>query len=113
MGFAKFRFDANDEELSRFARALSLPVRVSMLKVLINEKSWASNEVFKHLSLTPVTRDRHLQALKDLGIVIENRQNRIAQYQINEAAFQKLIEDFKSFFDLFETFWINSHENIS
>ncbi len=102
MGFHKAKFDEDIEALSRFARGLSLPVRLLILKVLISKAAWTSHEAFDDLDLTPVTRDRHLRALIDLGLVEDIHKRGVVYYQINEANFNKMEGGFLHFFAVFK-----------
>jgi len=100
MGFPKFKFDSNDERLSIFARAIALPVRVSILKILATNKSWVSNDAFDNLILTPITRDRHLRALMDTGLINQIHMKGIVYYKIDRENIQELIESYMLLFDL-------------
>lgn len=102
MGFPKFSFDKDIEELASFSRALSLPVRVAILKILIDKGDWITNENFSELPLTIVTRDRHLRALLDLDIIEKIHTKGTVYYRLNNANFARLVKGFKSLFHLFD-----------
>jgi len=102
MGFPKALFENNIEELSSFSRGLSLPVRISILKILIEKRTWVNNEVFSNLPLTIVTRDRHLQALINLGLVENIHQSGTMHYRINQTVFNRMIAEFNQLFELYK-----------
>jgi DNA-binding transcriptional ArsR family regulator len=103
MGFPKAFFNKDIEELSSFSRGLSLPVRISILKIMLEKATWVSSEEFAKLDLTIVTRDRHLRALTELKLVENIHQNGLMYYRINKPVFSKMISNFNHFFDLYKT----------
>jgi hypothetical protein len=103
MGFRKEFFDKNIEELSSFSRALSLPVRISILKIIIEKGGgWVSHEAFNCLDLTIVTRDRHLRALAELKLLETIHHNGTICYRINKLVFNKMVNEFNHLFDKYK-----------
>jgi hypothetical protein len=103
MGFPKGFFENNIEELSGFSRGLSLPVRISILKILIDRGDWVNNEEFMNLDLTIVTRDRHLVALINLKLIENIHQNGTMWYRINKPVFNRMVEEFNQLFALYKS----------
>jgi len=103
MGFPKEFFDKDIEQLSSFSRALSLPVRISILKVLIKKSDWVNQDEFTRLDLTIVTRDRHLRALTELKLIENIHQNGTVYYRINKPVFSRMVNEFTQLFDLYQS----------
>lgn len=103
MDFRKLNIVDTDNELSHFARALALPIRISIVRILIINGDWVSPDVFGELEKGKVTIDRHLKALIYLNIIKEKHYNRKTYYAINEDVFIKISEEFIALFNFFQT----------
>jgi DNA-binding transcriptional ArsR family regulator len=62
-------FAAGDVELAAWAKALSHPARVAVLRVLAERKSCLCGEIVDVLPLAQATVSQHLKALKEAGLV--------------------------------------------
>ncbi len=103
----KHSFTENEIELSHFARALALPIRIAIITKLVLEGDWAPVEAFQDINMTPVCRDNHLKALLELGILKDKHYDRKRYFAIDEDCFLKMRGEFNW---LFETF-VNAQQN--
>ncbi|WP_295654756.1 hypothetical protein [uncultured Mucilaginibacter sp.] len=102
MDFDNIKILESDIELSHFARAIAIPVRISMIRLIIAQGTWVSHDVFSVIGLGPVTIERHLKAMVHLGLIKEKHYNRKTSYNINEEVFLKMAGEFTELFDFFK-----------
>jgi DNA-binding transcriptional ArsR family regulator len=62
-------FDARIVRLADFARAMSHPARVEILKVLAKQDGCICGELVDMLPLSQSTVSQHLKVLKDIGLI--------------------------------------------
>jgi DNA-binding transcriptional ArsR family regulator len=62
-------FSAELQELARFAKAISHPARLSILKYLAETKTCISGDISDYLPLSRSTVSQHLNELKELGLI--------------------------------------------
>ena len=65
----KEAFDKDLQELAQFARAISHPARLAILKYLAETKTCISGDISDKLPLSRTTVSQHLQELKKLGLI--------------------------------------------
>lgn len=58
-----------DEELASLAKALGHPVRVQILRLLINRSSCVCGEIVDELPVAQSTASQHLKVLKEAGLI--------------------------------------------
>ena len=105
MRLPKSKLDSNSERIAKFAIGIALPIRISILKILLINKSWVTTEAFTTLELTIVTRDRHLRSLIDLGLVMDEHRKGIIYYKINDDTFGQMVDDCL-------VFWQDNRQNL-
>ena len=70
MGLTKSEeFTAKDNRLAKYAKALSHPARVAILKLLIKKQSCICGDIVGELPLSQSTVSQHLKELKDAGLI--------------------------------------------
>ncbi len=62
-------FDAELQELARFAKAISHPARLAILKYLAETKTCISGDISDQLPLSRSTVSQHLKELRDIGLI--------------------------------------------
>ena len=62
-------FPERDLKIADFAKALSHPARVAILKVLAEKKECICGELVEDLPLAQSTVSQHLKALKEVGLI--------------------------------------------
>ena len=67
---APTKIDAVNEELATIAKALGHPVRVRILRLLMDRTSCYCGEIVSELPLAQATVSQHLKVLKDAGLIV-------------------------------------------
>ena len=63
------KFDESLQELARFARVISHPARLAILKYLAETKSCVSGDISDYIPLSRTTVSQHLKELRDIGLI--------------------------------------------
>jgi len=92
------KFDESLQELARFAKVISHPARLSILKYLAETKSCISGDISDYLPLSRTTVSQHLKELRDIGLI----HGEIDGLKINYCLCS---EEIGSYLDLFENFF--------
>jgi DNA-binding transcriptional ArsR family regulator len=92
------KFDDHLQELAQFARVISHPARLAILKYLAETKSCISGDITDFIPLSRTTVSQHLKELRDLGLI----HGEIEGLKINYCLCNSAIVKFK---DLFEGFF--------
>lgn len=85
----------SDSNLSDFARAISLPVRVTIIRILLENKGWVSFEAFEAIPLSSQCKCKHLKALIYAGLIVEKTEHHKTYYSL-------VPENFIEIYDLLE-----------
>ena len=102
MGATKSKeFSKKDNRLAKYAKALSHPARVAILKLLIKKQVCICGDIVEELPLSQSTVSQHLKELKDAGIIKGDIEGAKVCYCIDEkewnAAKNYLNELFESY----------------
>ena len=62
-------FSVKDNRLAKYAKALSHPARVAILRLLIQKQSCICGDIVDELPLSQSTVSQHLKELKEAGLV--------------------------------------------
>lgn len=81
----------NDETLqtARYAKALSHPVRLSILKLLHSQTCCFHGDMAELLPVAKSTLSQHLKELKNAGLIQGNISGPSTKYCINKAKFEQ------------------------
>lgn len=100
----KEAFSQREQDLAAFAKALSHPARIAILKVLAQRNECICGEIVDILPLAQSTVSQHLKELKTAGLIDGSIDGPRSCYCINWKVFEKFNNDFSSlFFKLKET----------
>jgi DNA-binding transcriptional ArsR family regulator len=91
------KFDESLQELARFARVISHPARLSILKYLAETKTCISGDISDKLPLSRTTVSQHLKELRDIGLI----HGEIDGLKINYCLCSEEIDRFLKIFDDF------------
>jgi DNA-binding transcriptional ArsR family regulator len=70
MGISKNEeFTIKDNRVSAYAKALSHPARVAILKLLIKKQACICGDIVDELPLSQSTVSQHLKELKEAGLI--------------------------------------------
>src|SRR3954470_24759810 len=95
----KEAFGKKEQELAEFAKALSHPARIAILKVLAQKNECICGEVVEVLPLAQSTVSQHLKELKKAGLIDGTVDGPRSCYCINWKAFEKFSYEFNGLFD--------------
>jgi predicted transcriptional regulator len=85
----KEEFGKTEQELAEFAKALSHPARIAILKVLAQRNECICGDIVEELPLAQSTVSQHLKELKNAGLVQGTIDGPRSCYCINWKAFEK------------------------
>ncbi len=91
-------FSKKEQELAAFAKALSHPARISLLKVLAQRNECVCGELVDIMPLAQATVSQHLKALKDAGLIQGTIEGPKSCYCINWKVFEKINAEFAALF---------------
>ncbi|MEJ0106442.1 MAG: metalloregulator ArsR/SmtB family transcription factor [Bacteroidota bacterium] len=94
----KEEFSQKEQDLANFAKAISHPARIAILKVLAQKNECICGEIVEVLPLAQSTVSQHLKELKNAGLINGETDGPRSCYCINWKAFEKFNGDFNSLF---------------
>ncbi|MEE4176726.1 MAG: metalloregulator ArsR/SmtB family transcription factor [Bacteroides sp.] len=92
------KFDVSLQELALFARAISHPARLAILKYLAETKTCISGDISEYLPLSRTTVSQHLYELKKLGLIHGEIDGLKVNYCLCSGSIQAYLEKFEAFF---------------
>lgn len=90
-------FDDHLQELAQYAKVISHPARLAILKYLAETKTCISGDISDELPLSRTTVSQHLKELKTLGLI----HGEVEGLKINYCLCGSKIKKFKSLFNDF------------
>jgi ArsR family transcriptional regulator, arsenate/arsenite/antimonite-responsive transcriptional repressor len=91
-------FQPKEQELAAFAKALSHPARIAIMKILAKRNECICGEIVDELPLAQSTISQHLKELKAAGLVLGTVDGPRSCYCINWKALEKYYADFSTLF---------------
>ena len=99
MSIAKIdQFTQQEQDLAIFAKLMSHPARIAILKVLAAQNACICGEIVEVLPLAQSTVSQHLKELKNAGLINGTIDGPKSCYCINWTAFEKFMADFNALF---------------
>lgn len=95
----KDEFTLKEQDLAAFAKALSHPARIAILKVLAQKNECICGEIVDVLPLAQSTVSQHLKELKMAGLIDGAINGPRSCYCINWKAFEKFMNEFSFLFN--------------
>ncbi len=96
-------FDTELQNLALFAKALSHPARLAILKYLAEAKTCISGDISDFLPLSRSTVYQHLKELKKMGLIIGEIEGLKINYCLSQTTIKKNKMMFDSFFNKIES----------
>ncbi len=93
----KVRYDKEDIRLARYAKALSHPARIAILRYLSSVNSCFFNEISRELPLAGSTVSQHISELKSAGLITGKYEPPSVRYSIDHErvkTVRKMLKDF-------------------
>ena len=91
-------FMIDNEEISRFAKALAHPTRIEILKFLSSLDTCYFGEIHKELPISKATVSQHLKELKYAGLIDGEIEAPNVKYCINTENWDRARKCFEKFF---------------
>lgn len=89
----------NDSELSRFARVLALPVRVFIIRTIIENGFSINREALHATNFNAETINKHVSELRSLGLIKANGAKGNITYSIEQNWFKQMSVRFSALFE--------------
>ncbi len=86
---SRYGYKIEEIELARFAKALSHPARIQILKLLINQNACYCGNIVDELPLSQSTVSQHLKELKEAGFIQGTFEPPKIKYCINQENWSK------------------------
>ena len=96
----KESFSHREQDLAAFAKALSHPARIAILKVLSQKNECICGEIVEVLPLAQSTISQHLKELRIAGLIDGTVDGPRSCYCINWKAFERFSTEFNSLFNI-------------
>jgi DNA-binding transcriptional ArsR family regulator len=94
----KEEFDKDENEIADFAKALSHPARIAILKEIAKRETCICGEIVEVLPLAQSTVSQHLKELLKAGVIEGTIDGTKSCYCINWKVFEKFEKTFEKFF---------------
>lgn len=102
MAYSSTDYKEDELQLARYAKALSHPARIAILKLLASMDTCYCGEIVEELPIAQATVSQHLKELKDAGLIQGSIEQPKIRYCIEP-------ENWKKAQTLFSTFWHDSY----
>jgi ArsR family transcriptional regulator, arsenate/arsenite/antimonite-responsive transcriptional repressor len=101
------QFNLELQEMAKFAKVLSHPARLSILKYLAETRTCISGDISDSLPLSRSTVSQHLSELKDIGLIHGQIEGLKINYCLCPDTIKKFTKSFTDFFEAIEESDIN------
>ena len=91
-------FSQQEQDLAAFAKVLSHPARIAIMKVLAKEQDCICGRIVEILPLAQATVSQHLKELKKAGLIKGTVDGPKSCYCINWDSMEKFMKDFNGMF---------------
>ena len=92
------KFDAADNKLSAFAKALALPIRVAIIRMIIQHGNNISKDILYTLPHNPEIITKHISKLRTLKIIGQSGSKGNIIYYIDQGHFKQMSAMFFTLF---------------
>ena len=91
-------FDNELQELASFAKVISHPARLAILKYLAETKTCISGDISDQLPLSRTTVSQHLKELRDMGLIHGEIDGLKINYCVCGSSIEEKLAKFDAFF---------------
>jgi DNA-binding transcriptional ArsR family regulator len=92
-------FDQELQDLASFAKAISHPARLAILKYLAETKTCISGDISDYIPLSRTTVSQHLTELKKLGLIHVEIDGLKVNYCLCSSSIGDYLNKFETFFE--------------
>ena len=100
-------FDKELQELATFAKVISHPARLAILKYLAETKTCISGDISDKLPLSRTTVSQHLKELRDMGLIHGEIDGLKINYCLCGSCIDEKLQLFETFFETIKSANIN------
>jgi len=100
-------FDKELQELAEFAKVISHPARLAILRYLAETKTCISGDISDKLPLSRTTVSQHLKELRDMGLIHGEIDGLKINYCLCGSSINECLEKFDVFFKGIKSIEIN------
>lgn len=93
------KFDESLQELARFAKVISHPARLAILKYLAETKTCMSGDISDYLPLGRTTVSQHLKELREMGLIQGDIDGLKINYCLKSDGIARFMDLIDHFFD--------------
>src|SRR5574343_1822689 len=101
----KEEFTQREQDLAAFAKAMSHPARIAILKILAQKNECICGQIVEVLPLAQSTVSQHLKELKEAGLIKGETDGPRSCYGINWSRLEHFQQEFNKLFSK----WTESH----
>ena len=103
MGTSKTEeFSVKDNKVAKYAKVLSHPARVAILRLLIQKQSCICGDIVEELPLSQSTISQHLKEMKEAGLIKGDIDGTKVCYCINEKQWKEAQQCLNNLFDSYK-----------
>ncbi|SEM62160.1 DNA-binding transcriptional regulator, ArsR family [Mucilaginibacter gossypiicola] len=99
MSYFNLKFSDRDNELANFAKALALPVRIAIVRIIMTNNNSISKEILYTIPFNHETTTKHLAELKRMGIIKAHGLRGSIKYSLDEQLFKQMANGFAMLFE--------------
>lgn len=96
-------FSLQDEQVADFYRAMALPIRVAIIRMLVERKDWMHSKDFIGLPAHVNLIAKHLYSLREIGLLKSQRRSNVLFYKLDEDNLKQFSNQSIKFLNLIET----------
>lgn len=104
-------FDTELQELAAFAKVISHPARLAILKYLAETKTCISGDISDKLPLSRTTVSQHLKELRDMGLIHGEIDGLKINYCLCSSTISEKLDKFDRFFSEIKSAGISCNTN--
>jgi len=93
------KFDDSLQDLARFAKVISHPARLAILKFLSETKTCMSGDISDYLPLSRTTVSQHLKELRNMGLIQGDIDGLKINYCLRNEEIIRLLKLHEDFFE--------------
>lgn len=97
---AELDYSLDEVKLANYAKALGHPVRIQIMKILMNNVCCYTGDLTEIIPLAQSTISQHLKALKDAGLIQGEIMPPKVKYCLNRETLPVVKQLFREFLDL-------------
>lgn len=99
MSFLHIHFSEIDTQIAQFARAIALPIRVFILRMIAENGNALTRQAFYNHAFSATTINKHILELRALGIIKVKTVKAQVTYYIDQGMYNRMSANFTALFE--------------